>query len=44
MNSKTLNWNCGNENINKQNKNSAESLGNRLDQVEDKILGLEDKV
>jgi predicted nuclease with TOPRIM domain len=42
---KKLNWNSGNEKLNKSNKKtktSVESLSNRLDQIENRISGLED--
>jgi uncharacterized protein YukE len=37
------NWSSAKEKLLKSNKKSVESISSRLNQVEDKILGLEDK-
>jgi hypothetical protein len=41
---KISNWKFGDKNLNKSNKNSVEIFTNRLDQVEDRLSGLEDQV
>jgi hypothetical protein len=41
---KTSNWIYGNKKLHKSNKNLVENFANGLDQVEDKIYGLEDRV
>jgi hypothetical protein len=41
---KKSNWNLGKRKLNKLNKNSIECLTSKLGQVDDRQLGLEDKV
>jgi hypothetical protein len=41
---KKSNWNSGKEKYNKPNKTISESLTNIIDQVEDRVSGLEDKI